>query len=55
MRSCEVSGKWEIEKWSRRDVSEKKRETKKKTTVKHERGIVISLTFEFEQINRSLL
>ncbi len=38
-----------------RDVSEKKRETKTKTTVKHERGIVISLTFEFEQINRSLL
>ena len=27
---------------------------KKKKTLKHERGIVILLTFEFEQINRLL-
>ena len=28
---------------------------KKKNTVKHERGIVTNLTFEFEQISRLLL
>ena len=31
------------------------RKKKKKNTVKHERGIVTNLTFEFEQISRLLL
>ena len=35
-------------------MREKKGRLKKKKTVKHEHGIVILLTFEFEQINRLL-
>ncbi len=56
MRSCEVSGKGEIGKWRKKGRYEKKKKKKKKKkrTVKHERGIVILLTFEFEQINRLL-
>ena len=60
MRSCEVSGKLEIRKWSRlrRCKREKKgrlkKLRKKKTIVKHEREIMIILTFEFEYISRLL-
>jgi hypothetical protein len=61
MRSCEVSGKLEIRKWSRlrrckreKEGRIKKQRKKKKTIVKHERGIVIILTFEFEHISRLL-
>ena len=43
-------GSWKLESGvDRGDVREKK-----KKFVKHERGIVIILTFEFEQINRLL-
>ena len=59
MRSCEVSGKLEIRKCSRQGRckrKEKKKEKEKKDLkkekekkiVKHKRGIVIILTFEFE-------
>jgi hypothetical protein len=54
-------GSWKLESGvNKEDVREKKkRETQKKkkqnkTTVKHERGIMIILTFEFEQISRLL-
>ena len=50
-------GSWKLEsgvdKREVREKKKKKRETKKKI-VKYERGIVILLTFEFEQINRLL-
>ena len=54
-----VVGSWKLESGvDKGNVKEKKkRETLKKTKtriVKHEHGIVIILTFEFEQINRLL-
>ena len=51
---------WKLESGvDKGDVKEKKKgelknKEKKKTIVKHERGIVIILTFEFEQISRLL-
>jgi hypothetical protein len=55
-------GSWKLESGvDKGDVREKKKgrlkkkEKKKKTIVKHERGIVIILTFEFEQIISRLL
>ena len=52
MRSCEVSGSWKLESGvDKGDVREKK---KKNTILKQESGIVIILTFEFEQISRLL-
>ena len=51
MRSCELVGSWKLEsEVDKGDVREKK----KKTIVKHERGIMIILTFEFEHISRLL-
>ena len=53
-------GSWKLESGvDKGDVREKKKgdlknKEKKKTIVKHEREIVIILTFEFEQINRLL-
>ena len=59
-------GGWKLESGvDKRDVREKKKRKKKKgrlkkqrkkkkTIVKHERGIVIILTFEFEHISRLL-
>jgi hypothetical protein len=36
------------------DVRERKKKKKKKKAVKHEREVVILLTFEFEQISKLL-
>ena len=53
-------GSWKLERGvDKGDVREKKKgelknKEKKKTIVKHERGIVIILTFEFEHISRLL-
>ena len=62
MRSCEVSGSWKLEsgvdkgevREKKKGDLKKKKQNKTKTIVKHERGIVIILTFEFEQISRLL-
>ena len=48
-------GSWKLESGvDKGDVREKKKKRKKKTILEHERGIVIILTFEFEQISRLL-
>ena len=53
-------GNWKLEsRVDKRDVREKKKkkedlENKEKKIVKHERRIVIILTFKFEHINRLL-
>ena len=54
-------GSWKLESGvDKEDIRVKKKgdlknkEKKNKTIVKHERGIVIILTFEFEHINRLL-
>jgi hypothetical protein len=54
-------GSWKLESGvDKRDVGEKKKKgdlknkEEKKTIVKHKRGIVIILTFEFEHISRLL-
>ena len=61
---CSFLGKWGVVKLvesgklesgvDKGYMREKKGRLKKKKTVKHEHGIVILLTFEFEQINRLL-
>jgi hypothetical protein len=48
-------GSWKLESGvDKGDVREKKKKKKKKTIVKYECGIVIILTFKFEQISRLL-
>ena len=49
-------GSWKLKSGvNKGDVREKKKgDSKKKKIVKHERGIVIILTFEFEHISRLL-
>ena len=48
-------GSWKLKSGvDKGDVREKKKKKKKNIIVKHEREIVIILTFEFEQINRLL-
>ena len=59
MRSCELVGSWKLESGvDKGDVREKKKgdlkNKEKKTIVKHEREIMIILTFEFEHISRLL-
>ena len=48
-------GSWKLENGvNKGDVREKKRGDSKKKIMKHKRGIVIILTFEFKQISRLL-